>query len=248
MKSQNIYTKIGTGQNLILLHGWKHDRHTWDSVTPFLQNQFTCWCIDLPGFGENPRPKSVWSIPEYANFVKKFIDENNIKSPILLGHSFGGRVTIELNKILPTISKNILYATPGLRQPIPAFKSMAYSIYQGLKIKSKSIDGLKVLDRVNFMRRLRDKLRSDDYKEAGELRDIFMATIKFNLTPSMELINKPTTLLWGENDNVIPIKIAKEMQKIIKNSKLVQIEGLGHLAHLENPRLFSGKLIKILND
>jgi pimeloyl-ACP methyl ester carboxylesterase len=248
MATHNFFSVSGKGPNLVLLHGWKHDRHTWDNLLPFLEPNFTCWTIDLPGFGTNPRPNATWSIPEYANWVKKVIVDNNIKQPTLVGHSFGGRVVIELNKSVSDIKQNVLYATPGLRQPIPVFKSFAYSFYQGLKQKTSIIKHAKVIDRVNFMHKLRNKMRSSDYKEAGELKDIFLATIHYNLTPGMEDITKPTTLLWGTEDNIVPIKIATEMQKIIPNSNLVSLAGLGHLAHLENPRLFSGKLLAILNN
>lgn len=247
MTTHNFFSVSGKGPNLVLLHGWKHDRHTWDSILPFLEANYTCWVIDLPGFGTNPRPKGTWSIPEYANWVKKTLIENNIKNPVLVGHSFGGRIVIELNKIVPDIRQNILYATPGLRQPIPVFKSFAYSFYQGLK-KTNIIEHAKVIDKVSFMHKLRDKMRSSDYKEAGELKDIFLATIHYNLIPGMEGISKPTTLVWGTEDNIVPIKIGKEMLKIIPNSNMVPLEGLSHLAHLENPRLFSGKLLAILNN
>lgn len=247
MKEEN-FAKTGHGPNIIFLHGWKHDRHTWDAIVPFFEKDYTCWCIDLPGFGQNPLPKSTWSITEYAHWVKKFIEENNIKNPTIVGHSFGGRVAIELNRIYSDIKVNVLYATPGLRQPIPMFKSMAFSIYKGLKNKSQVLKNTKILDRVNFIKKLRHKLRSDDYREAGELKNIFLSTIHYNLVPSMEKMSKPTYLLWGAADNIVPIKIAQEMQKIIKNSQLITIDGLGHLAHIENPRLFSGLLTKILND
>ena len=105
-----------------------------------------------------------------------------------------------------------------------------------------------MIDKVSFMHKLRDKMRSSDYKEAGELKDIFLATIHYNLIPDMEGISKPTTLVWGTEDNIVPIKIGKEMLKIIPNSNMVPLEGLSHLAHLENPRLFSGKLLAILNN
>ena len=55
---------------------------------------FNVLSIDLPGFGESDEPDFVWSVYEYADFVKRLVDSLKIKKVILIGHSFGGKVSL----------------------------------------------------------------------------------------------------------------------------------------------------------
>ncbi|MFA6082011.1 MAG: alpha/beta hydrolase [Patescibacteria group bacterium] len=238
----SIYSKTGKGPDLILLHGWRNDRSIFDNIVPELAKNFTCWTIDLPGFGSNPRPKTSWDIKQYANYVNRFIDEHNIKSPSIVGHSFGGRVAIVLATLNSDIKKVVLYATPGVRQPLPRFTSMAQAMYRSLGRTTN------ILNKTMLMRRIRKSVQSEDYRQAQELKDIFISTINFDLAPYMEKLNQTVLLVWGEDDHVVPVKIAQSMQQIIPHSDIKIIPKGSHTAHLENPRLFCGLIRKYIND
>ncbi len=244
VEKTQIYSKVGSGPDLLFLHGWQHDRHTWDGVVQYLKDDFTCWLVDLPGFGQNPRPKTVWNITNYAQWVGEFITEHQLKNPVVVGHSFGGRIAIVLtaepvdNKNVTRstlhVSRLVLYATPGVRQPISSFHSLAQALYRGVKKTGIPISQSKLF------KKMQQKLRSQDYNQSGNMQDIFLATINFDLEPYLSQIPTPTLLLWGENDAIVPLTIGHAMHQIIPESDMKVIPKTTHLAHLEQPRLFSG--------
>lgn len=66
------------------------------SVANLLAQKYTVVSFDFPGFGKTPEPNDVWDVSAYADFTKAFIASFGVKSVILLGHSFGGRVILKL--------------------------------------------------------------------------------------------------------------------------------------------------------
>ncbi len=238
---QNYYTKTGLGRDIIFLHGWMQNRHTWDGVIAAIGNNFTCWALDLPGFGANARPKSTWNPRHYAKWVRDFITHHKIKNPLVVGHSFGGRVAIELANMDIPGATFILYATPGLRLPLSRFTTISQAMYKAVKKRWLP------LDRLPLVKRVKDRFRSTDAKNAHEMYDIFAASIDFELTPTMTKMSRPTLIIWGENDAEVPLKIGLAMQKLIPNSELKTIPRATHFAHLEQAQLFAGILRSFIN-
>lgn len=226
---------------MIFLHGWKQDRHTWDGVVEHLKQDFTCWTLDLPGFGQNPRPDTAWTPADYANWVGEFVQKNSIKNPIIVGHSFGGRVAIILASD-PSIfhipySIFVLYATPGFRQPLPRFTSMAGALARATKSWTP-------LRKFPLVKQIKEHLQSRDFKESDDMQDIFVATIEYDLSAKMTAIKTPTMLIWGEKDVEVPLKIGIAMQAAIPDSVLKIMPSGSHFAHRENPALFAGLVRK----
>ncbi len=230
----SYFSKRGKGPNVLFLHGWQQDRHTWDGVVTQLQHDFTCWTLDLPGFGQNPRPTEAWSIQEYAEYVQQFIDHHKLHDVSIVGHSFGGRIAIVLGKDTEHIKQIVLYATPGFREALPLRASIAQAFAKAMQKTSFG------LDKTSLYKSIRNRFRSRDFRQANELQDIFLNTIKYDLKPSIATITVPTLLVWGEVDSEVPIAIGHAMQKAIPNSVLKTMPQCSHFAHLENPTLFSG--------
>lgn len=239
---QSYFTKTGQGRDVVFLHGWMQDRHAWDTVISALGNHYTSWALDLPGFGQNPRPKSTWNPRHYAKWVLDFIKQNNIKNPLILGHSFGGRVAIELANMDIPNARYVLYATPGLRQPLSRFTTISQALYKSIKKRWLPLDKLPLVTRI------KDRFRSVDAKSAKSMYDIFAASIDFNLVPTMTKMSAPTLLVWGENDAEVPLKIGLAMQNLIVNSEIMIIPRGTHFAHLEHPQLFAGLVRKFVSN
>src|SRR5260370_37036210 len=73
---------------LVILHGWKRSLNEWLPVAKQLTDRFTIVLLDLPGFGQTPRPNAAFSIYDYATFVEHFLEKHELKKITLLGHSF----------------------------------------------------------------------------------------------------------------------------------------------------------------
>ena len=88
------YQVCGEGHPLILLHGWGCDVNIFNLVQQDLENKFKVYTIDFPGFGQSDPPAEIWGIEDYTRCLEEFTTRLSITNPILLGHSFGGRVSI----------------------------------------------------------------------------------------------------------------------------------------------------------
>ena len=87
------YEKYGTSKKtIIILPGWGDTRKTFTYMVDFLKNFFTIYIMDYPGFGNSPFPKKDLTIYHYSDLIYHWIQELNISDPILIGHSFGGRI------------------------------------------------------------------------------------------------------------------------------------------------------------
>ena len=90
------YDIKGAGDYVFILQGWGTSLEVYASVANLLAQKYTVVSFDFPGFGKTPEPNDVWDVSAYADFTKAFIASFGVKSVILLGHSFGGRVILKL--------------------------------------------------------------------------------------------------------------------------------------------------------
>lgn len=238
VNNQNIYyQKIGKGKNLILLHGWKQDVSSFWGVSEILKEKYTIWLIDLPGFGRSENPKSAFSVSDYAEIIKGFIEKSNIENPSLLGHSVGGRIGIKLASQYPNLlNKLILEDSAGIRPKRDVPKFIFYILAKIFKYLIPNIFNIQEKIRTKFYKTL-----ESDYLTAGDLKETFTKVLNEDLTPDLLKIKNETLLIWGEKDPTLESSLAngKKMYQLIEKSKLAIIENVGHFPHLENPERFA---------
>lgn len=231
----NLYfQKVGTGQNLIMLHGWGVDVSTWWPIVDLLKNDFTLWLVDLPGFGRSEIPDKTISVEDYADEVAKFIKENRIKKSALLGHSFGGSVAIKLASKYPNlISKLILEGASGIRPKPNLLNRLSTAIAKLVKLFPNLL---------NIKERLRNwfyKIIGSDYLTTGSLKKTFIKIIRQDLSADAAKIPHETLIIWGEDDKTLPLERGKKLYQLIKNSRLEIIENGGHTPHIKNSKFFT---------
>lgn len=232
INEQNIYyQKTGKGPNLILIHGWGADVSTFWPIVELLKENFTLWLIDLPGFGRSDLPKKTFTIMDFAEIIAGFIKNNNIKKPVIFGHSYGGKIAIKLAFLYPNlIDKLILEGSSGIRPKKTFVQSLVYPFAKVGHFVLPDIFHIRSKARERLYRQLQS-----DYADAGAMRDIFVGTVKEDLTKDLPKIKQETLLIWGEEDRAVPLKYGKRMYRLIKNSKLVVMEGERHFPHVTNP-------------
>ena len=90
------YTDVGEGRPIVLLHGWGASYGCFAGIIRVLSPYFRVIAPDFPGCGESADPPCPWTNDDYADFVMAFIEAVGIESPLLVGHSHGGRVVLKL--------------------------------------------------------------------------------------------------------------------------------------------------------
>jgi pimeloyl-ACP methyl ester carboxylesterase len=237
----NVSAKvIGAGPPVLLLHGWGRSGDDFAPIAERLSKEgFACHLLDLPGFGETPMPPAAWDVPRYAEFVRAYMDAANLDSVTLIGHSFGGRISIVLAADCPgRVDKLVLVSSAGLRLPPPPEMRMYYA-------SRKIIFGMLRLPLLNrFEPGVRqwfwERYASDDLKAARESghEAIFRAVISQDLRDYAARIKTPTLLIWGDVDTETPLRYGQIFEQIIPDAGLVIVEGAGHDAHLQRPDFF----------
>lgn len=226
------YHVSGQGYPVVLLHGWGGSIQSFAPVHAHLEKNFLVYSLDMPGFGESPEPPTAWGTIEYAALVEKFLQRMHIEKPILMGHSFGGRLTIRL--AAKNIAKKIILVDSA---GIPPHRSMGYyfRVYRFKCLKGiLSLPGLHLI-KPKVLDWYRNKYGSSDYKSAVSdvMRGSFIKVVNEDLRPLLEEIKVPSLLIWGDLDTATPLSDGQLMEQKIADSGLVVLKNTGHFSYLE---------------
>lgn len=234
---------------ILILHGWNLSEAKFKPLqNEFIKRGFEVLCPDLPGFGKNKPPEKSLVLADYGNFVKKFLIKNKLNKIILIGHSFGGRISIKFVAENPKLFQSlILTGAPGIT-PVPKSKVIFFIFLAKVGRKLFSLPFFSL-----FQSKARQLLYSiahatDFYNTNEKMRDTFKNIVKEDLVPYLSQINVPTLLLWGAEDKIIPVRIAEEMNKLIKNSKLVVVDNARHGVPWTHPKEFTDEVEKFLGE
>lgn len=233
------YITEGKGKDVLVLHGWGANINTVLPIVNILKDKFRVHALDLPGFGKSQEPNEPIDSFKYADIVKEYMDNMGIEKVTLIGHSFGGKLSIILGSKYPEmVDKIVLINSAGLiprRGPKYYFK--VYS-FKTLRFLYKNL--FFWLKNEERMEKFYKKFGSTDYKDAsGIMRKILVIVVNENLLPLLNKIKAPTLLIWGDKDTATPLYMGKVMEKEIKDSGLVVLEGTGHYSYLDDYQRFS---------
>lgn len=229
------YVQYGNkkGKNIILLHGWGQNIFVMDTIGKKLEKYFNITNIDLPGFGKSETPKEAFTIYNYREIIEILLNKLKINNPILIGHSFGGRVAIAYaakNKV----DKLVLLGAPFRKKETNnSFKLKLFKFLKKVPIINLLEDWVKT------------KVGSSDYREASPvMREILVNVVNQDLTNELKEIDCPTLLIWGSLDSEVSIEEAKYAESIMKNAGIAEIENATHFAFIEQ----NFRVIKILEN
>ena len=195
-----------------------------------LKDRFKVYSIDIIGFGKSDLPKEPMSTDDFGNFLKEFLTKLNIENPILIGHSNGGRTIINYaGRNLGKINKIILIDSAGIK---PKRTAKYYIKVYTFKTLSKILNISKSTKKLK--EKYINKFASTDYKNAPMvLRRTMSKILNEDQKELMKNINAETLIFWGDKDLDTPLKDGIQMEKLIKGSGLVVLEGTGHYSYLE---------------
>lgn len=212
---------------VLFIHGWGGTKETWRPLLGAVaQNNFWAVALDLPGFGESQFPPKTWGVPEYSDFLASFINALGKETATLVARSFGARVAAAFAATHHRlIDRLILVSAAGI--PGEGLKTKTKKLIAKMGKTAFSLPGVRT-----FRERAREALykvfRIQEFIEAGEKRDVFIATAGFDLRPLLPKVRVPTLIIWGEEDKITPLKDAYVIKSLIPNSNLAVLPGAGH--------------------
>ena len=210
------------GTPIVYLHGWGQNIEMMEPIAKPFTETHRLIILDLPGFGLSDEPETAWTLEEFVEMLKAFLTELKIEKPNLIGHSFGGKISL-LYASKYNVDKLMLLASPykvKIKKP-----SLKVKILK----KAATLPGLG-----NLAEKMKKHLGSTDYKNASPImREILVKHVNTDLTEDAKKIKCPTFIIWGTNDEAVPVEDAYELEKLIKDSGLSIYEGCTLYAYLE---------------
>lgn len=229
------FKKYGSASNSILiLPGWGDNRQSFNHIINYLINDYSIYIFDYPGFGNSKIPDHDLTIYDYANWFKSFLKNYRISNPIIICHSFGGRIaTILAGLYKEKINRIIMMDGAPIKIKKNIYEYFREKFYKILKKLGLILPKKYIRTWQEFLIR---KFGSSDYKNLPiDLRNTFKNIIAEDLTGYLKYILCPTLLIWGENDRITPLKYGYKIKKKIKDCGIVVYPRATHFSYLEYP-------------
>ncbi len=261
--------KFGKGKPLVLIHGFIVHGYTWRKMIPKLSENFTCYVLDLPGFGDSEwNSKTDFTFTAQTKRLIKLFNKLNLKNYSILAQDTGASIARMVAVIEQSnVDKLVLINTemPNHRPPfIPMHQFLAKLPLANLMFRSLLKIGFIVRSPLLLNQFFYDKsklkirenldkyvipLKTSKDKMFGMLE--YLKGIEWkvvdNFAKSHSKIKAKTLFVWGENDKTFPIELAKEMPSQFNSEcSLISISKSALMPQEEKPNKVLDKIIPFL--
>lgn len=239
--------RLGTGEQVLMLHGWgpgsvNLEKHLLP-VAARLQQHYELTLVDFPGHGQSGPPGSSWAVKDYAQWTLQLMDQMGLHQPVILAHSFGGRIALWLAANYPQrVKALVLTGCAGLRD-----KKTVQGFLRG-KIFRLGRTGLSLLALIpplkeksqHMLAALRRQFASGDYMATPEaLRGSFSRIVSEDLGSLLPRVKQRTLLVWGEKDTATPLAHGRRMARELIDARLLVYAADDHFAYLNQAARFA---------
>jgi pimeloyl-ACP methyl ester carboxylesterase len=257
------YIEKGEGNPLVLVHGSPTSSFLWRDMIEKLSEHGRIIALDLPGFGfSDPPPNGDYTISTYARIFESFLEALAIERATLICHDFGGPIVLTYALRHPEKYQRLIILDTILHTDLPPWplfikiakirpigeiflrlggKSIARSqLEEGVMDKSRISEG--IVQRYYMPDGNPDKLNKT---MLGTLRIDYMEDLEF-IEKNLQTIEKPTLILWGENDKYLPLSLGDRIHKDITGSKMERIPNCGHFVPEDQPERATKIIVEFL--
>ena len=224
----------GSGYPVVVLHGWGGRIESMWPIVECLASSWRVFAVDLPGFGESPVPNGVWGTADYAHYITDLMSQLEVERAHFVGHSFGAKTTLYIAASSgDRVDKLVIVGSSGLTSaPTMKVRAKRFASKSARLVGKLGSPGEKV--RAAVYRRI----ASQDYRDAGPMRPTMVKVVNEDIAHLLPRVGASTLLVWGTEDDAVPVAHARRMEELIPDSGLVLFEGAGHFAYLDDPDRF----------
>ncbi len=250
-----LHTEVqGAGPPVLLIHGFGASTYTWRHVMPALAEDFRVVAVDLKGFGQSPKPRDGrYSILDQVDLIEALIDRLDLQDLTLVGHSYGGGVALLtslrlLAKDPARLSRLVLIGSAAYEEGTPAFIRL-------LQIPLLGDLAVRLIPEAWQVKHILRKAYYADDKISDEALRAYTAPLEQPgakhaalhtaravreldldaLNRQFPNISVPTFIVWGRQDEIIPLELGQRLAAAIPDSTLRIVENCGHIPHEEQP-------------
>ena len=269
------YTKVGQintrfwalgdkGSTVLLIHGIGGSLEDWMLNANALAKHHRVYAMDLVGSGHTDKPSVPYSISYMAQFVKDFMETENIDSACLIGHSLGGAWSLQFSIQFPDkVEKLVLVNSAGLGK-----KSTILLRLLTLPIIGKLLSRPSRKGTASFLKEcvhdpavITDELIEFSYSLAAMpgAQNAFLSMIRTygnflgmhkdvlsSIVDNLTTIIVPTLIFWGQQDRILPVAHAQVAEDKIPDTQLHIFDPCGHLTQMERPEEFNSRVLEFL--
>ena len=211
---------------ILFLHGWGGNKDSFLSSQKLLTNNFNLLNVTMPTVQPT---NETWTLMDYTKLIMNILKMHNIKSIIIICHSFGFRVASILKEFV-TIDKIVVTAGAGIKK---------INLYKKIENENNSL-----LLKQNKFKYLYDKIVSSEYKNLNDTNKTTFKNIVNTNTKNFIKFTCPMLLFWGKRDKATKYKFAKYIQRKNK-AKLISVNS-DHFAYSNESALFNNSIIEFL--
>jgi pimeloyl-ACP methyl ester carboxylesterase len=252
---------------VLLIHGISSSGATWEPVIPGLARHAHVIAPDLVGHGQSDKPRTDYSLGAFATGLRDLLEQLGHDRVTVVGHSLGGGIAMQFaHQYYEHCERLALVASGGLGREVSWVLQAA--TLPGSELVLSVIANSYVRDAGHALSRLlawspvrlrpsvQEAARS--YASLADLpaRSAFVHTLRSVVEPGGQLVDatdrlylgqgRPTLLVWGALDTIIPVKHAYGAHAAIPDSRLEVFEQAGHFPHQDEPGRFTGVLVDFL--
>jgi 3-oxoadipate enol-lactonase len=252
---QIVYTDVGDGPAVVLVHGYPFNRTLWNEQVAALSDRYRVIAPDMRGFGESDA-SSAATMNRMAADVASLMDGLGIASAVVGGLSMGGYVTLAFQRHHADRVRALVLA--DTRPQADTEEGKQTRTQQAEKALSEGMAGIAdamlpklltpetVSKRPEVVKRIRDMMLRT--KPQGAAAALLGMAQRDDQTELLSSITIPTLIIVGREDAITPVKDSEMMHSAVSGSRLVVLEGAGHVSNLEQTAAFNEELSKFLID
>ncbi len=260
VENQRIHARVAGqthAQIALLIHGWSSSWYALSTLLPDLSRRFSCIAVDLPGYGKSPPMATRTTIKGYADILAKLIRQLTDKPVVLVGHSMGGMISLNIALHHPVLVERMVLVCPTIsghlsgwinRRVAPivflerfAITNSIISILEPhvLSLTDSIMKPASFAERSGITEKDYQQLREDARRPGqGRVRaECFLAMRAGDLRESLKEIEAPSLVLWGAEDNTVPLRDTGWVADDYPHADLRIIPRAGHWPQFETPKI-----------
>lgn len=242
-------------QTALLIHGWSSSWYALSPLLELLSLRFRCLSVDLPGYGKSPRLPNRTTIPAYADLLAELIAQVSDSPAVLIGHSMGGMTSITLALRHPVLVERMVLIGPTVTGRLSSYINFFVSpitLLERFGLGSLLISAgeravVGITDRIMRPASFAERtgITEEDYKRIradarspgqGRVRaECFFAMRENNLSGELKDMGIPALVVWGAEDNTVPLRDAGVVADEWPNADLRILPKAGHWPQFEAP-------------
>lgn len=251
------YRRLGSGpETLVLLHGYIGSHRTWRHLMEPLSDQASVVALDWFGWGESGRsPGLDWSYPAEVERLGRVLDALGIDACNVAGHDYGGFLGLGFCELYPWRVRRLAILNSRAHG---TFTARWYVFFGALGCWARTPGVGALLERLPLerihRRLLRKGIRSGLFDETTvdsylgwmsndpqgpaffrRFHSGYSVRARSELSAGLEAVGCPTTIIWGERDSYLDVRIARELAARISHAELRLVSPAGHFVTEQAP-------------